>query len=140
MRCRFQFLGRGLFPGVLAAAALWTGGCGGGEAAGVASDGAVAAGATAAKPPAGAPAPEAGAVVEVEGKLLHLELEGGFWGIVTRTNEKLRLVAPPSEGWASGTPVKARVRRLPAGPSLQQWGVPVELLALERGAPAQRTE
>jgi hypothetical protein len=141
MRCRFQFLGRGLFPGVLAVATLWTAGCGGGQSTGDASPGTVAAaGGASAKPPAGAPAPEPGAVVDVEGKLLHLELEGGFWGIVTGKNEKLRLVSPPPEGWTSGTSVKARVRRLPAGPSLQQWGVPVELLALARGAPAPRTE
>ena len=76
----------------------------------------------------------------VSGKLLHLELEGGFWGLVTTTGEKLRLSKPPEGEWSGGEAVNARIRRLEDGPSIFQWGRPVELLSIERRAPPPRSE
>jgi hypothetical protein len=138
MRCRLQFLGRGLVLGVAAVVAVGASGCRGREATAATAAPAVA-GAGGEKPQPGTAVPE-GTVVQVDGKLLRLELEGGFWGIVTPAGEKLRLVAPPPSDWVSGTSVRARIRRLPDGPSLQQWGVPVELLDLARAPIPPRSE
>jgi len=79
-------------------------------------------------------------VENVSGKLMHLELEGGFWGLVTTTGEKLRLIKPPEGQWSGGEAVNARIRRLEDGPSIFQWGRPVELLSIERRAPPPRSE
>ena len=71
---------------------------------------------------------------------MRLELEGGFWGLVTTAGEKLRLTKPPAGEWSGGEAVNARIRRLEDGPSIFQWGRPVELLSIERRAPPPRSE
>ncbi|MBL9204823.1 MAG: hypothetical protein JNN01_07045 [Opitutaceae bacterium] len=85
-----------------------------------------------------AAAKPAGAEVEVvEGKLLQLQLEGGFWGLITASGEKLRFVVPPPGEWKGSETVRVRLRRLEVGPSLQQWGQPVECLSIEPVAKRQ---
>jgi hypothetical protein len=70
------------------------------------------------------------AVESVRGVLRFFDLEGGFWGIVSDAGERLRVVGPASPTWRDGARVAARIKRLPPGPSLQQWGEPIELVDL----------
>jgi|GEM_PF-1397272 len=81
------------------------------------------------------PAEAAPAEETVRGTLRHFDLEGGFWGIVSDAGERLRVVGPAGATWRDGTRVVARVRRLPPGPSLQQWGEPVEVVNLVAAPP-----
>lgn len=72
----------------------------------------------------------------VRGTLRYFDLEGGFWGIVTDSGERLRVVGAAAPGWRDASRVVARVRRLPEGPSLQQWGEPVAIVELGPAPPA----
>jgi len=68
----------------------------------------------------------------VVGKLMHLELEGGFWGIIASDGAKYRLPAAPSGEWKGGEAIAATLRLLPDGPSIFQWGRPAEIVKIER--------
>ena len=70
------------------------------------------------------------AVESVRGVLRFFDLEGGFWGIVSDAGERLRVVGPAAPTWRDGARVVARIKRLPSGPSLQQWGEPIEVVDL----------
>jgi len=87
--------------------------------------------------PEPAPAPVPGAEEVTEGKLLHLQLEGGFWGVITPAGEKLRLHQAPPSVWKGGEAVRMRFRRLEDGPSIFQWGRPVEWLSIEAAGKRQ---
>lgn len=82
------------------------------------------------------------AVETVRGTLRFFDLEGGFWGIVSDAGERLRVVGPVAPAWRDGVRVVARVRRLPPGPSLHQWGEPIEVeeLRIEGDAVERRRE
>lgn len=86
-----------------------------------------------------APAQPGPAGETVRGTLRYFDLEGGFWGIVTDSGERLRVVGTAAPGWRDASRVVARVRRLPGGPSLQQWGEPVAIVELG-SAPERRPE
>ena len=70
------------------------------------------------------------AVESVRGVLSFFDLEGGFWGIVSDAGERLRVVGLAAPTWRDGARVVARIKRLPSGPSLQQWGEPIEVVDL----------
>ncbi len=72
------------------------------------------------------------AVQTVRGRLHLFDLEGGFWGIVTDSGERLRVVGAAETEWRDGTRVVAQLKRLPSGPSLQMWGEPVQILTLRQ--------
>ena len=78
----------------------------------------------------------------VRGVLRFFDLEGGFWGLVSDGGERLRVVGPALPAWRDGVRVVARIKRLPPGPSLQQWGEPIEVvdLRIEGAAPEPRRE
>lgn len=86
--------------------------------------------------------PSQDAAQTVRGRLTLSDLEGGFWGIITDSGERLRVVGAAGTDWRDGARVVARVKRLPVGPSLQMWGEPVEILSLQQdeGLPTPRRE
>lgn len=78
----------------------------------------------------------------VRGRLQFFDLEGGFWGIVADSGERLRVVGAAGKDWKDGAPVVAQVRRLAAGPSVQMWGEPIEIVSLkmDQVSPSPRRE
>lgn len=74
---------------------------------------------------------QASAVQTVRGRIQFYELEGGFWGIVADSGERLRVVGAAGGDWKDGARVVAQVRRLAAGPSLQMWGEPIEIVSVK---------
>jgi hypothetical protein len=75
-------------------------------------------------------------VIEGEGTIVYVEIEGGFYGIIFDTEfEKLKRLDPinlPSEFMEDGLPVRFKAKILRNYVSVHMWGVIVEIIEIER--------
>jgi hypothetical protein len=75
----------------------------------------------------------------VMGTVQHIEVEGGFYGIVTNDGQKLDPVNLPKDFQQDGVRIEVRVVPLPGRVSIHQWGELVRILEIERLPPAGET-
>jgi hypothetical protein len=68
----------------------------------------------------------------VTGTVRHVDVEGGFYGIVTDGGTKLDPVNLPDAFQQDGLRVRARVERITGGVSSHMWGGVVKILEIER--------
>jgi hypothetical protein len=68
----------------------------------------------------------------VTGTVRHVDLEGGFYGIVTDEGTKLDPVNLPDAFKQDGLRVRARVERIQGGVSSHMWGAVVNVLEIAR--------
>ena len=79
------------------------------------------------------PKPEPPGTLEVEatGTVVFVELEGGFYGIITDDGARYDPVNLPPEFQRDGLRVRFRARILKDTASIHMWGTPVEILHIE---------
>lgn len=68
----------------------------------------------------------------VVGTVRHVDLEGGFYGIVTDDGARLDPVNLPAEFQKDGVRVRVQVESLKDRVSLRMWGTLVRIVAIER--------
>ncbi len=66
------------------------------------------------------------------GTVRYIELEGGFYGIVTDDGRKLDPVNLPAEFQKDGLRLEARVAPLRDRVSIHMWGTPVRIIEFKR--------
>ncbi len=71
-------------------------------------------------------------VVEGAGRVVYVDLEGGFYGIEAAAGEKYLPLNLPAAFHDDGLAVRFRARLAEDVVTIQQWGTPVELLHIER--------
>jgi hypothetical protein len=69
--------------------------------------------------------------IAFQGRIVNLEFEGGFFGIVTLQGERLNPHRLPQECQQDGLRVTGRYRERPDRLTVQMWGRPVEILSIE---------
>jgi len=83
------------------------------------------------EPPAlAASAPER-KTITFTGRIERLELEGGFWGVITDDGQKLDPGTLPQSMQVDGLRVQGRAQPLTDVMTIRMWGTPVELLEIE---------
>lgn len=65
------------------------------------------------------------------GKIERVELEGGFWGIVTDDGRRLDPGKLPAAVQVDGLPVQGQAKMLTDVMTVRMWGTPVELLEIK---------
>lgn len=68
----------------------------------------------------------------VTGTVRHIEIEGGFYGIVTDDGTNLDPVNLPEEFQKDGVRLEARVVPLRDRISIHMWGTPVRIIEFQR--------
>jgi hypothetical protein len=81
-----------------------------------------------------APAPVA-ATLQFRGEIVHLTLEGGFWGIVAEDGRRYDAGRLPPEFQQPGLKVWVSAKPVPGRVSFRMWGTPIELVHIERTEP-----
>jgi hypothetical protein len=81
---------------------------------------------------AGAPGAAPAEAGTITGTITYVDVEGGFYGIVTDDGAKLDPVNLPEEFRQEGLRVRARVQRLEDRVSIHMWGRLVRVLEIER--------
>ena len=76
--------------------------------------------------------PDDRSVQTVTGTVRYLDLEGGFYGIVTDDGKKLDPVNLPPEFQKDGLRIQARVETLPDRVTIRMWGTPVRIVEFKR--------
>jgi len=66
------------------------------------------------------------------GSVVRVEIEGGFWAIVTDNGTKFDPAKLPQELQQDGLAVTGRVRLLKDVMTFRMWGQPVEILEIQR--------
>lgn len=80
----------------------------------------------------GSPAKVAEAnVIAFSGKVIWLDLEGGFWGIETAQGKQLLPMSLPEQFKKDGLQVRGQFLVLKDVMTIQMWGTPVELSHIE---------
>lgn len=72
------------------------------------------------------------ATLEFRGEIVHLAIEGGFWGIVAKDGRRFDPGAIPAEYQHAGLRVRVVARPAQGRLSFRQWGQAVDIVALER--------
>lgn len=65
-----------------------------------------------------------------QGQLVFIELEGGFYGIISSTGEKLLPLNLSEVYFQTGATIRFQAEKLNHA-TIQQWGSPVNILAIE---------
>ncbi len=68
----------------------------------------------------------------VTGTVRYINVEGGFYGIVTDDGKKLDPVNLPQEFQKDGLRLRARVEPLQERVSVRMWGTPVRMIEFKR--------
>ena len=68
----------------------------------------------------------------VTGTVRYIDVEGGFYGIVTDDGKKLDPVNLPQEFRKDGLRIRARVEPLQDRVSIRMWGTPVRIIEFKR--------
>ncbi len=68
----------------------------------------------------------------VTGTVCYMDVEGGFYGIVTDDGKKLDPVNLPQEFQKDGLRIRARVEPLHDRVSIRMWGTPVRIIEFQR--------
>jgi hypothetical protein len=72
------------------------------------------------------------AVIEFSGQVVRVELEGGFFGLVSEDGRRFLPVGLPDEFRRDGLAVEVRGRRLPATVGYRMWAPRLEILGIRR--------
>lgn len=70
--------------------------------------------------------------IAVKGTVEHVELEGGFWGVMGDDGKRYDVVNLPKEFQKQGLRVKFVGRVRPGQVSIHMWGVIVEVISIEK--------
>lgn len=73
--------------------------------------------------------------MKIKGKVVYLNLEGGFWGIVDQSGEQWRPVNMPEQLKAEGKEVEIKAREVEEDMSIFMWGTPVRILSFQTLTP-----
>lgn len=68
----------------------------------------------------------------INGKVVYVAVEGGFYGLVSDDGQRYLPDALPQEFRQDGLPVSMRIEPLPASVGFRMWGKKVRLLTIER--------
>jgi len=98
-------------------------------ALGAASTGCAADATSGASPTAGAREVQ---TVTVTGKIVHVDLEGGFWGLVAEDGTHYDPVDLPKAYHRDGLRVRATLRTKPGMVHFHMWGTLVDVVKIER--------
>ncbi len=71
-----------------------------------------------------------------QGELVFMQLEGGFYGIISATGEKLLPLNLSEAYYQAGAKVRFKAEKANVE-TIQQWGTPVTILAIELIAPSE---
>lgn len=82
------------------------------------------------EPPAFAESTQEKSILTFTGRVERVELEGGFWGIVTDDGQKLDPGKLPETVQVDGLRVQGRAQVLTDVMTIRMWGTPVELLEI----------
>ena len=69
--------------------------------------------------------------IRFTGRVVYIDLEGGFWGLVAEDGSRYDPGGLPEAYRVDGMAVRARVRPQPDQVSFHMWGTLVELLEIE---------
>jgi len=69
---------------------------------------------------------------QIAGTVKHIDLEGGFYGIVTDDGQKFDPVNLPDAFRQDGVRIKARVEPLEGQVSVRMWGTLVKIIDIQR--------
>ncbi len=69
---------------------------------------------------------------QITGTVKHLDLEGGFYGIITDDGQKLDPVNLPDAFLQDGLRIKARIETLKGQVSVHMWGTLVRIIDIQR--------
>jgi hypothetical protein len=69
--------------------------------------------------------------LHIEGKVAHLPINGGFWGIIDDQGQEWRPVPMPEEIKIDGLKVKVEAREVEEAFSIFMWGTPVKIVSFE---------
>lgn len=73
-----------------------------------------------------------------QGKVIYLDLEGGFYGIVSESGAKFLPMSMPKEFLQSGAIIKFRGKMIKDIVTIQQWGQPFQIQEVELIKAGQR--
>lgn len=68
----------------------------------------------------------------INGKVVYVAVEGGFYGLVSEDGQRYLPTDLPREFRQDGLPVRVRLEPLPATVGFRMWGTKVRLLTIER--------
>ena len=71
-----------------------------------------------------------------QGELVFMQLEGGFYGIISATGEKLLPLNLSEAYYQAGAKIRFKAENASVN-TIQQWGTPVTILAIELIAPSE---
>lgn len=66
------------------------------------------------------------------GRVVRVDIEGGFWGVITDSGTKFDPAKLPQELQQDGLAVTGRARLLKDVMTFRMWGQPVEILEIQR--------
>lgn len=67
--------------------------------------------------------------IRIEGKIVYMPIEGGFWGVIDDKGNEWLPMDMPDELKKDGLMVILEVRKIKDAFSIYNWGMPVEILA-----------
>lgn len=79
-------------------------------------------------PPTDSPGP----AFSIDGSVIRVDLEGGFYGLVDRQGNRYLPDRLPADFQVDGLAIRARLAPLPSAVGYRMWGRKVQLLAIER--------
>ena len=71
-------------------------------------------------------------MLRFEGKVVHLDFEGGFWGLVSRDGQNYDPGGVPPEFQVENLPVRVTAKRRSGMVSFRMWGTLIEIVQIER--------
>ena len=74
-------------------------------------------------------------MIHFTGKVVHLEIEGGFWGLKADDGKNYDPLDMPSQFEIEGMRVEATLRAEKDIATIHMWGTPVRVLEIKRVAP-----
>lgn len=75
---------------------------------------------------------DSGSAFNIEGKVIRVDLEGGFFGLLDRQGNRYLPDRLPEEFRVDGLAIRARLATLSPSVGYRMWGRKVQLLAIER--------
>ena len=79
--------------------------------------------------PADTEGPKPEDLVSGTGTVVYVEMEGGFWGIVTSDSTQYEPGSSlPDSLQTNGLDIRFRGKENPGQPSIRMWGIPIDLL------------
>lgn len=71
-------------------------------------------------------------LLQFRGEVVHLAMEGGFWGIVAEDGRRYDPGRLPADLQQPGLKVRVTARPVQGRVSFRQWGVPIDVVHIER--------